>query len=197
MCKDAALVPHPRHPSPQGDRVNRFVLAKSAAAVTLAALAALGTAACTSAATSHGPVAETSPQASARPTPSGSPAPQPGAATKAQCLALEGKLMGSAAELQSAIASLSSGGNPNRALGPLQSVEKDLDAEVATVTDPALKDSAGKLATDFDALVGTVKAAADAYAAQNSSAAEAQFAKLQPEKATLEADAAAVQKLCA
>ena len=182
--------------------MNRFVLAKSAAVVTIAALAALGTAACTSVGAGHGrAVGATSPTASAtgssRPTPSGSPAPQGTAATKVQCLALEGKLMGSAAELQSAIGLLSSGGNPNGALGPLQSVERDLDAEVATVTDPALKDSAGKLATDFDALVDTVKAAADAYTAKNSSAAEAQLAKLQPEKAALEADTAAVQKLCA
>ena len=182
--------------------MNSFVLAKSAAVVTLAALAALGTAACTSAGGSNGgTAAATSPAASgggsARPSPSGSPAPQAGAATRVQCVALEGKLMGSAAELQSAIGSLSSDGNPNGALRPLQDVEKDLDAEVATVTDPALTDSAGRLATDFGALVDTVKAAADADTAKNSSAAETQLSKLQPEKARLEADAAAIQKLCA
>jgi hypothetical protein len=194
-------MPRPRHLPFQGDHVKTSALAKPAAAITLAALAAFGTAACSAGAPGKAADAKSSrtasPSESGRPTPSTSPAPQAGTGTKLQCLALEGKLMGSAAELQSAMGTLNAGGDPSAALGPLQSVQKDLDDEIGSVTDPALKGPAAKLKTDFDTLVATVKAASDAYAAKNVSAAQAQAAKLQPQKAALEADATALQKLCA
>lgn len=186
-------MPRPRHPPYQGGLVNTSALTKSAAAAALAAVALLGVAACTSAdphaAKTH------SGTSSARPTPTSSAAPQAGVESKVQCLAVEGKLAGSAAELQSAMASLS-GGDPSSALGPLQSVQKDLDGEIGSVTDPALQASAAKLKTDFDQLVTTVNAAAVAYSARNVSEAQAQSAKLEPEKAALEADAAGLQKIC-
>lgn len=189
-------MPRPRHSPYQGDHVNTSALSKTAAALTLAALAALGTTACTAGGSGDASPAKASASPSRSAAPHATSTPKAGLATKAQCLALEGKLAGSASGLQSAMSALGSGGDPSSALPQLQNFQKDLHAEVGTVTDLALKGPATKFDGDFGAMVATVKAASDAFAAKDASAAQAQSAKLQTDEAALEADATALQRVC-
>jgi len=193
-------MPRSRHSPYRGDHVNTSALTKAAVALTLAALAVLGTAACT--ATGASDAKSSSAKAASRPTPSLSVAPgtlsptQADSGTKMECLALESKLMGSAAGLQSALATVSAGGDPSSAVPQLESFQNDLDAEAKSVSDPALKAPAQKLNADYDALVATVKASAAAFAAKDAAAAKAQSAKLQSQKSALMADATELQGLC-
>ncbi|GAA4161390.1 hypothetical protein GCM10022286_18870 [Gryllotalpicola daejeonensis] len=170
--------------------MNTSALTKSAAAITLAALTVLGAAACSSgAAKSAGAKAE-------QPSASASGTPKPGIGTKTQCMALEAKLLSSAGGLQSAITTLSSGGDPSRALPALQSFATQLQAQADKATDPALQPVAHKVETDYTAFVATAQAASDAYAAKNPAAVQAQAAKLKSQESTLQSDVGALRSVC-
>jgi len=174
--------------------VNTSALTKSAVAVALAAVAGLGIAACTAHAPGHADAKATASSAAA---PTATSTPKAGVTTTMQCLDLESKLAGSLGRVQSALGTVTSGGDPSAALPQLQSFQKQLDTQLGAVTDPALRAPAVKLDADYDALVSTAKAASDAYAARNPSGVQAQAAKVLTEKSALEADVTALEGVCA
>lgn len=169
---------------------------KSAAAITLAALATFGIAACSSGGSSNASDTKSSNSGSSSSKPKASSTPKAGLATKVQCAELETKLSSSEKGLEDAMTNVSSASDVQAAIPKLQAFQQDLNTQVGKITDPALKQAAGKFNTDYGTMISTITKMLNDVSSNNAADAQTQETALQSQETAIQSDADALQKVC-